>query len=73
MLTQWQEELEARFSLSFVITDREYFAAMRRERGYGVNPWRTNSHFSFQIGGLSTRPTLLACETGSASYDPNRS
>jgi Helicase conserved C-terminal domain/SNF2-related domain len=45
MLLQWQDELEARFGLSFVIMDRDYFAAMRRERGYSVNPWRTHSYF----------------------------
>jgi hypothetical protein len=45
MLLQWQEEMEARFGLSFVILDRDYVAAVRRERGYGVNPWRTHNRF----------------------------
>jgi SNF2 family DNA or RNA helicase len=45
MLTQWQEELEARSGLSFVIADREFYATSRRERGYGVNPWTTHSRF----------------------------
>jgi SNF2 family DNA or RNA helicase len=45
MLSQWQEEMEARFGLSFVILDREYVATTRRERGYGVNPWRTHNRF----------------------------
>jgi superfamily II DNA or RNA helicase len=45
MLPQWREELESRFGLSFVTMDREYFAKMRRERGYGVNPWTTHSLF----------------------------
>lgn len=45
MLTQWQEELETRFGLSFVIVDREFYASTRRERGYGVNPWTTHSRF----------------------------
>jgi superfamily II DNA or RNA helicase len=45
MLSQWQEELESRFGLSFVVMDRDYFALMRRERGYGVNPWITHSLF----------------------------
>jgi SNF2 family DNA or RNA helicase len=56
MLTQWQEELEARFSLSFVIVDRVFYAAARRERGYGVNPWTTHSRFL-----ISNR--LLVAET----------
>ena len=47
MLPQWRDELEARFGLSFVIMDREYLADMRRERGYGVNPWKTHSFFLF--------------------------
>src|ERR1700722_3180146 len=37
MLPQWQEEMEARFGLTFVV-DRDYVANARRERGYGVNP-----------------------------------
>jgi hypothetical protein len=45
MLTQWQEELETRFGLTFVIVDRAFYAAARRERGYGVNPWTTHSRF----------------------------
>lgn len=45
MLTQWQEELESRFGLSFIIIDREFYATARRERGYGVNPWTTHSRF----------------------------
>ncbi len=47
MLLQWRDELETRFGLNFVIMDREYLAAMRRERGYGVNPWKTHSFFLF--------------------------
>ena len=45
MLPQWQEELETRFGLSFVIIDRDYFTKVRRERGYQVNPWTTHSLF----------------------------
>lgn len=45
MLIQWQEEMETRFGLSFVILDREYLARARRERGYAVNPWRTHNRF----------------------------
>jgi superfamily II DNA or RNA helicase len=42
MLQQWQEELEWRFGLRFEILDREYVAKVRRERGFGVNPWTTH-------------------------------
>ena len=41
MLIQWQEELENRFGLTFEILDRHYLERVRRERGYGVNPWTT--------------------------------
>ncbi len=45
MLIQWQEEMEARFGLSFNIVDRDYAAAVRRRRGYAAHPWRTGSRF----------------------------
>ncbi len=45
VLEQWKAELEERFGLVFEILDRAYFTRMRRERGFGVNPWRTHSRF----------------------------
>ena len=45
VLEQWKAELEDRFGLVFEILDRAYLARMRRERGFGVNPWRTHSRF----------------------------
>ena len=45
MTLQWQDELEAKFGLSFTIIDRERLAEMRRLRGFGVNPWATGSRF----------------------------
>jgi len=45
MLLQWQEELEARFGLTFEILDKSYLANVRRERGFAVNPWSTHSRF----------------------------
>ncbi len=45
MLDQWQDEMEARFGLTFVILDRAYVTQMRRERGFSVNPWTTHSRF----------------------------
>jgi len=45
VLEQWKAELEERFGLIFEILDRGYVARMRRERGFGVNPWRTHSRF----------------------------
>ena len=45
VLDQWKSELEERFGLVFEMLDRAYFSRMRRERGFGVNPWRTHSRF----------------------------
>ena len=45
MLEQWREEMETRFGLTFAILDRGYFSEKRRERGFGVNPWKTHSRF----------------------------
>ena len=45
MLEQWLDEMEARFGLSFTILDRAYMTRMRRERGFSVNPWTTQSRF----------------------------
>ena len=45
VLEQWQAELEERFGLTFELLDRHYVARVRRERGFGVNPWTTHSRF----------------------------
>lgn len=45
VLEQWKAEMEERFGLIFEILDRAYLSRMRRERGFGVNPWRTHSRF----------------------------
>ena len=45
VLEQWKMELEDRFGLLFEILDRAYVSRMRRERGFGVNPWRTHTRF----------------------------
>ena len=45
VLLQWSDELAQRFGLSFVIMDRAYVNARRRERGFGVNPWTAHRHF----------------------------
>lgn len=45
MLLQWQDELETRFGLTFEILDKDYVKQVRRERGFGVNPWSTHSRF----------------------------
>jgi SNF2 family DNA or RNA helicase len=45
MLLQWQEELENRFGLPFEILDRDYLHEVRKERGFGINPWTTHPRF----------------------------
>jgi hypothetical protein len=45
MTLQWQDELEAKFGLTFTVIDRERLAELRRLRGFGVNPWSTGSRF----------------------------
>ena len=45
VIEQWKGELEDRFGLVFEILDRAYLTRMRRERGFGVNPWMTHSRF----------------------------
>ncbi len=45
MLDQWQDEMEARFGLTFAILDRMYVTRMRRERGFSVNPWTTHTRY----------------------------
>ena len=45
MLDQWHDEMATRFGLEFTILDRGYIARMRRERGFAINPWTTQSRF----------------------------
>ena len=45
MTLQWRDELEEKFGLSFTVIDRDHFAAVRRARGFGVNPWEAGSRF----------------------------
>jgi superfamily II DNA or RNA helicase len=45
VIEQWKAELEERFGLVFEVLDRNYLTKVRRDRGFGVNPWRTHSRF----------------------------
>ena len=45
VLEPWKGELEDRFGLVFEVLDRACVSRMRRERGFGVNPWRTHGRF----------------------------
>ena len=45
VVRQWKDEMESRFGLTFIVYDRDFVAAKRRERGYGINPWKTHTRF----------------------------
>lgn len=45
VVRQWKDEMESRFGLTFIIYDRDFVAFKRRERGYGINPWKTHTRF----------------------------
>jgi SNF2 family DNA or RNA helicase len=45
VLPQWQDEMGQRFGLSFEVLDKDYVVHIRRERGYGTNPWATHTRF----------------------------
>ena len=64
VLEQWRGELEDRFGLMFEILDRAYLSRMRRERGFGVNPWRTHSRFLVSYNLLIDRATRTRCASG---------
>lgn len=42
---QWRDEMERKFGLRFEIYDREFVGRRRRDRGFGVNPWKTHHRF----------------------------
>src|ERR1700726_2220785 len=56
MVRQWQEELDAKFGLSFTIVDRDYLATLRRERGYSASPWASGSRFIISHSLLADEP-----------------
>ena len=45
MVQQWVDELESKFGLAFTIVDREHLLALRRDQGFGANPWSAGSRF----------------------------
>ncbi len=45
VVLQWKGEMESRFGLSFAVMDRRYVSEMRRQRGWGINPWATHTRF----------------------------
>ncbi len=45
MVTQWREELDQRFGLTFEVYDKRYVQRVREQHGWGVNPWTTFPRF----------------------------
>ena len=45
VVLQWQGEMQSRFGLGFAVMDRQYITEMRRQRGWGINPWATHTRF----------------------------
>ena len=45
VVLQWKGEMESRFGLDFAVMDRAYITEMRRQRGWGINPWATHTRF----------------------------
>ena len=45
MTSQWRDELQAKFGLSFEIVDRAHLETLRRRRGHAANPWAAGSRF----------------------------
>jgi hypothetical protein len=45
MITQWREELDQRFGLTFEVFDKAYVRRVREQHGWGVNPWTTFPRF----------------------------
>ena len=73
MTHQWQDEVEAKFGLSFQIVDRERLADLRRLRGFGVNPWATGSRFIISHRLLTDETYLAGLRECSANSVPGRS
>jgi superfamily II DNA or RNA helicase len=59
MTTQWRDELESKFGLTFDIIDRERIGELRRLRGFSVNPWTTGARFIIAHS-LLTEETYVA-------------
>ena len=54
------------FGLTFVVLDREYITRVRRERGYGVNPWTTHTRFLISQRLLVDEAYIHFCDAPSA-------
>jgi ERCC4-related helicase len=70
VLLQWRDELAQRFGLSFVLMDKAYVNARRRERGFGVNPWTTHRQFVISHALLRDEDYLVGLREWLGSFSP---
>jgi SNF2 family DNA or RNA helicase len=70
VVIQWRDELEQRFGLTFVIYDRDFVARIRRERGYGINPWTTHTRFIISHALIRDEDYLSPLRDVLGDFDP---
>ncbi len=71
VVPQWKDELEQRFGLNFVIFDRKYVQARRKERGYSANPWKTHNRFIISHALLRDEQYAAPLRDWLGSYAPD--
>ncbi|MDE0116072.1 MAG: SNF2-related protein [bacterium] len=55
---KWQREMRDKFGLAFEVVNREYVSKLRRERGVGVNPFRSHPRLIVSLEWLKLEPQL---------------
>jgi hypothetical protein len=70
VLLQWRDELNQRFGLSFAVFDKAFVNARRRERGFGVNAWRTNRFFIISHNLLRNEEYLAGMRDWLGEFSP---
>jgi SNF2 family DNA or RNA helicase len=70
VVLQWRDELLQRFGLSFVVFDKAYINARRRERGFGINAWTTHRHFIISHALLRDEDYLVGLRGGLGDFAP---
>ncbi|MFO0762566.1 MAG: DISARM system SNF2-like helicase DrmD [Byssovorax sp.] len=71
VVLQWRDELSQRFGLNFVVLDKAYVNARRRERGFGVNPWTTHRTFLISHNLLRDEDYLVGLRDWLGRFCPN--
>lgn len=55
---KWQREMRDKFGLAFEVVNREYVSRLRRQRGVGVNPFRSHPRLIVSLEWLKLEPQL---------------